>query len=207
MTDQIDQAWLFLSALWFYSPPSSFPLPPFFFLLLNTYFLLLLLLLLRFLLLLRHCTSVLRGVLQDFETATTELRTSTVTTELQKIQDVYDLVGFPISQPYTRPEKLFEAIRPTRLHEVDWPGVEFALAVYVHAFPNNVFSVWAYVAALSRKPWALVFLIHPSLPPVLLSLIILFIYSSIYRFLISLSSSFQLVRYYAISIFNYKYWK
>jgi len=61
------------------------------------------------------------------------------------------LCGFPINMPYTEMKVLSDAVYATGVHEYESSDVEFALAVYVHPYPNSVLSVWIYVASLVRK--------------------------------------------------------
>lgn len=59
--------------------------------------------------------------------------------------------GFPIHMPYSEVRPLIEAVHSTGVHTIDVSNVEFALAVYVHAYPQNVLSIWIYVASLVRN--------------------------------------------------------
>ncbi|KFQ47044.1 Protein CC2D2B, partial [Nestor notabilis] len=59
--------------------------------------------------------------------------------------------GFPIHRPFSEVRPLIEAVHSTGVHTIDISNVEFALAVYVHAYPQNVLSVWIYVASLVRS--------------------------------------------------------
>lgn len=59
--------------------------------------------------------------------------------------------GFPIHMPFSEVRPLIEAVHSTGVHTIDVSNVEFALAVYVHAYPQNVISVWIYVASLVRN--------------------------------------------------------
>lgn len=58
--------------------------------------------------------------------------------------------GFPLHQPFSEIRSIIEAVHSTGVHNIQAPNVEFALAVYVHPYPNNVLSVWVYVASLVR---------------------------------------------------------
>ncbi|NWS70762.1 C2D2B protein, partial [Crotophaga sulcirostris] len=58
--------------------------------------------------------------------------------------------GFPIHMPFSEVRPLVEAVHSTGVHTIDVSNVEFALAVYVHAYPQNVLSVWIYIASLVR---------------------------------------------------------
>lgn len=59
--------------------------------------------------------------------------------------------GFPIHMAFSEVTPLVEAVYSTGVHSIDVPNIEFALAVYVHAYPKNILSVWIYVASLVRN--------------------------------------------------------
>jgi coiled-coil and C2 domain-containing protein 2A len=44
-----------------------------------------------------------------------------------------------------------DALTSTGVHLNREPGVEFALAVHVEPYANNVMSVWVYVASMVRR--------------------------------------------------------
>uniref|UniRef100_A0A5F9DBI5 Coiled-coil and C2 domain containing 2B n=1 Tax=Oryctolagus cuniculus TaxID=9986 RepID=A0A5F9DBI5_RABIT len=67
-------------------------------------------------------------------------------TKPQSIQ----ITGFPIQMPYTDVQSVIDAVYQTGIHSSEFPQTEFALAVYIHPFPNNILSVWVYLASLSR---------------------------------------------------------
>lgn len=73
------------------------------------------------------------------------------TSELGNILSTYKLSGFPINVPYTDVDAIVEAVYATGVWDNDDPGIEFALAVHIHAYPCSVLSVWIYVASLLRK--------------------------------------------------------
>ncbi|XP_077464402.1 coiled-coil and C2 domain-containing protein 2A isoform X2 [Stigmatopora argus] len=58
--------------------------------------------------------------------------------------------GFPLHMPFSEMGPVVEAVHSTGVHTIQTPNVEFALAVYVHPYPNNVLSVWVYLASLVR---------------------------------------------------------
>ncbi|KAL3923902.1 MAG: hypothetical protein SGPRY_004076 [Prymnesium sp.] len=68
--------------------------------------------------------------------------------KLNKASKTYRLVGFPINQTYTDVHSLKEKLRNTNMHLSDCTNMDFALVVYVHAYPNDVLSVWFYIASL-----------------------------------------------------------
>ena len=69
----------------------------------------------------------------------------------------YTLVGFPIHDHIAEAaslKPLNERLKNTNIWTADGPKIQFALAAYVHPYPNNIASVWVYVAALydARAP-------------------------------------------------------
>lgn len=61
--------------------------------------------------------------------------------------------GFPIQMPYTNIQSVIDAMYQTGIHSSEFPQTEFALAVYIHPYPNNILSVWVYLASLTRQQW------------------------------------------------------
>lgn len=59
--------------------------------------------------------------------------------------------GFPIHMPFSEVRPLVEAVHSTGVHTIDVSNAEFALAVYIHPYPQSVLSVWIYVASLVRN--------------------------------------------------------
>ena len=49
---------------------------------------------------------------------------------------------------YTDIQPLLGKIEHTNIWRSEGPKMQFVLATYVHAYPNNVCSVWVYVASL-----------------------------------------------------------
>ncbi|KAF0042441.1 hypothetical protein F2P81_005973 [Scophthalmus maximus] len=56
--------------------------------------------------------------------------------------------GFPLHLPFSEIRPIIEAVHSTGVHNIQASNVEFALAVYVHPYPDNVLSVWVYLASL-----------------------------------------------------------
>jgi coiled-coil and C2 domain-containing protein 2A len=52
--------------------------------------------------------------------------------------------------PFTKIDKIVEAVFNTGVHGAEDPSIEFAVSVYVHPYHNGVFSVWIYVATLRK---------------------------------------------------------
>uniref|UniRef100_F7IEB6 Coiled-coil and C2 domain containing 2B n=1 Tax=Callithrix jacchus TaxID=9483 RepID=F7IEB6_CALJA len=65
-------------------------------------------------------------------------------TKVQSIQ----VTGFPIRMPYTDVQSVIDAVYQTGIHSAEFPQTEFAIAVYIHPYPNNILSVWVYLASL-----------------------------------------------------------
>lgn len=55
--------------------------------------------------------------------------------------------------PYTDVQSIIDAVYQTGIHSSEFPQTEFALAVYIHPYPNNVLSVWVYLVSLARHQW------------------------------------------------------
>uniref|UniRef100_A0A8C6RJ87 Coiled-coil and C2 domain containing 2B n=1 Tax=Nannospalax galili TaxID=1026970 RepID=A0A8C6RJ87_NANGA len=60
------------------------------------------------------------------------------------------VAGFPIQMPYTDVQSIIDAVYQTGIHSSEFPMMEFALAVYIHPYPNNILSVWVYLVSLAR---------------------------------------------------------
>uniref|UniRef100_A0A8C0IZK3 Coiled-coil and C2 domain containing 2B n=1 Tax=Chelonoidis abingdonii TaxID=106734 RepID=A0A8C0IZK3_CHEAB len=60
------------------------------------------------------------------------------------------VTGYPIQMPYTDLPSISEAVYQTGIHSSEIPNTEFALAVYIHPYPNNILSVWIYLVSLVR---------------------------------------------------------
>ncbi|XP_066487937.1 coiled-coil and C2 domain-containing protein 2A [Tiliqua scincoides] len=99
----------------------------------------------------RYCTSTLRHFLPLLEKNQGKDIEEDHQTELQKQLGDYRVSGFPIHMPFSEVTPLIEAVYSTGVHNIEVPNIEFALAVYVHAYPKDIFSVWIYVASIVRN--------------------------------------------------------
>ncbi|XP_040600610.1 protein CC2D2B [Mesocricetus auratus] len=97
----------------------------------------------------RQCTSVLRQILPKLEFYTGSFA-SFEDSELERLLQFYWVTGFPIQMPYTDVQSVIDAVYQTGVHSSEFPQTEFALAVYIHPYPNNILSVWVYLASLAR---------------------------------------------------------
>ncbi|CAL8310367.1 unnamed protein product [Lota lota] len=99
----------------------------------------------------RYCTSTLRQFLPRLELSGARDMADEHRLELQSLLGDYRISGFPLHLPFSELRPVIEAVYSTGVHSVEASNVEFALAVYVHPYPNNVLSVWVYLASLLRS--------------------------------------------------------
>ncbi|XP_069126939.1 coiled-coil and C2 domain-containing protein 2A-like [Argopecten irradians] len=98
----------------------------------------------------RHCTQIMRKILPVLEENLGKPPDAQHLSELEKQFSTYKVSGFPINMPFTGLDYITERVYSTGVHAHETSDVEFALAVYVHAYPNSIASVWVYVASLIR---------------------------------------------------------
>lgn len=102
----------------------------------------------------RTCGRVLETILPLLERKRqgdlTPLRAADLA-ELGRVQSSYDVRGFPLHMPFTDAAAIVEALYNTDFYSNHDDSAEFALAVHVHPYVNNVCSVWLYAASLTRK--------------------------------------------------------
>ncbi|XP_072921083.1 coiled-coil and C2 domain-containing protein 2A isoform X2 [Hemitrygon akajei] len=99
----------------------------------------------------RYCTSTLRHFLPKLELSQGGEAGDDHCAELQNLLGDYRISGFPINMSFSELKPIIEAVHSTGVHNTEIPLAEFALAVYIHPYPNNVLSVWIYVASLVRN--------------------------------------------------------
>ena len=59
--------------------------------------------------------------------------------------------GVCVHQGYSTAAGVVAAVHGAGVHLTQAPGVEFAMALHLHAYPGQVLSVWVYVAALVQR--------------------------------------------------------
>eukprot|EP00908_Phaeocystis_cordata_P004645 Transcript_15044.p2 GENE.Transcript_15044~~Transcript_15044.p2 ORF type:complete len:316 (+),score=173.33 Transcript_15044:727-1674(+) len=99
----------------------------------------------------RSVAAKLRPLLQRFEedaNGTKPLSLAEHNAALERVRQTYKLVGFPMNETWTEVQPLLDKLKNTNIWMSDGPKIQFVLAAYVHAYPNNIFSVWVYVASL-----------------------------------------------------------
>ncbi|GAB6027353.1 Coiled-coil and C2 domain-containing protein 2A [Chamberlinius hualienensis] len=107
----------------------------------------------------RHCSHVLKNVLKNMEkrylSDDVDLANDDSTElELQTILRAYKMNGFPLSMPYSGLQAISDIIESKGVHLTEGNDVEFALAVCLSAYCNNVIAVWVYVASLQKQTGA-----------------------------------------------------
>ncbi|KAM8887666.1 coiled-coil and C2 domain-containing protein 2A isoform 1-T1 [Synchiropus picturatus] len=98
----------------------------------------------------RYCTTTLKQFLPKLELTSGRNVAEDHRHELQNLLGDNKISGFPLHLPFSEVQPIIEAVYSTGVHSVQASNVEFALAVYVHPYPNNVLSVWVYLASLVR---------------------------------------------------------
>ncbi|XP_044896421.1 protein CC2D2B isoform X9 [Felis catus] len=98
----------------------------------------------------RQCTYILQKILPKLELGTGSFVLSEEEGEFERLLQFYWVTGFPIQMPYTDVQSIIDAVYQTGIHSSEFPQTEFALAVYIHPYPNNILSVWVYLASLAR---------------------------------------------------------
>lgn len=56
------------------------------------------------------------------------------------------LFGMPLNMPFTEIGDVIQRVKATGTHETKNPDAQFALAVSIFPYTNNVLSVWVYFA-------------------------------------------------------------
>ncbi|XP_053063270.1 protein CC2D2B isoform X5 [Acinonyx jubatus] len=98
----------------------------------------------------RQCTYILQKILPKLELGTGSFVLSEEEGEFERLLQFYWVTGFPMQMPYTDVQSIIDAVYQTGIHLSEFPQTEFALAVYIHPYPNNILSVWVYLASLAR---------------------------------------------------------
>ncbi|XP_063048089.1 protein CC2D2B-like isoform X2 [Engraulis encrasicolus] len=62
----------------------------------------------------------------------------------------YKVTGMAFRMGFSGVDAVVEQVRHTQIHSTEIPGTEFALAVYIRPYPNNVLAVWVFLTALVK---------------------------------------------------------
>ncbi|XP_047534737.1 protein CC2D2B [Vanessa atalanta] len=100
----------------------------------------------------RYCSSLLKEMLPHYEYwAFNPLEARpTLGNRLKQLTATYKIFGFPLNMPYINMKLIISSVKSTSIHVNDDPNVEFGLGVEVYAYPNNVLSVWVFLACITR---------------------------------------------------------
>ncbi|XP_048465130.1 protein CC2D2B-like [Rhincodon typus] len=96
----------------------------------------------------RYCTGVFQNFLPLLEQNLGRSVSEEQSTGLESLLKEFKVSGFPIQMRYSNLQTIFDKVYSTGIHNIEIPNVEFAVAVYIYPYPNNVLSVWIYVASL-----------------------------------------------------------
>ncbi|XP_072333717.1 protein CC2D2B-like [Scyliorhinus torazame] len=96
----------------------------------------------------RYCTGVFQRFLPVLEQNLGHSVSEEQSTALESLLKDFKVSGFPLQMRYSKLEAIFDKVYSTGVHNIEIPNVEFAVAVYIYPYPNNVLSVWIYVASL-----------------------------------------------------------
>ncbi|XP_059508917.1 protein CC2D2B-like [Stegostoma tigrinum] len=99
----------------------------------------------------RYCTGVFQNFLPLLEQNLGRSVSEEQSTGLESLLKEFKVSGFPIQMRYSNLQTIFDKVYSTGIHNVEIPNVEFAVAVYIYPYPNNVLSVWIYVASLVHE--------------------------------------------------------
>ncbi|KPJ20424.1 Coiled-coil and C2 domain-containing protein 2A [Papilio machaon] len=100
----------------------------------------------------RYCCTLLRETLPQWEfwSFDTTDRRPEPGHRLKQLMATYKIFGFPLNMHYINTKSVLANVKATSVHVNDDPNVEFALAVQMYAYPNNVISLWVYLASITR---------------------------------------------------------
>ncbi|XP_019860650.1 PREDICTED: coiled-coil and C2 domain-containing protein 2A-like [Amphimedon queenslandica] len=69
--------------------------------------------------------------------------------ELKESLPGYKITGYPLHIKYSDTAQLLRAVESTGLHLCHHRRIEFAMYVTVHSYPNDILSVWIYLATVT----------------------------------------------------------
>uniref|UniRef100_A0A915L4D6 C2 domain-containing protein n=1 Tax=Romanomermis culicivorax TaxID=13658 RepID=A0A915L4D6_ROMCU len=70
---------------------------------------------------------------------------------MKDIVEMYQVYGFPLNQGFSSIKQLLKMVKRTKIHCNGHPDVEFSLATHIHAYTNDILSVWIYVVSLEKR--------------------------------------------------------
>ncbi|CAF0723059.1 unnamed protein product [Adineta ricciae] len=99
------------------------------------------------------CQKRLQAILKrkEIQSSVGHGNTNDIEQELAEFQGMHEITGFPLQMPYSNVQTIVDAVYSTKIFEHSTNDIEFALAVHIHPYPNNILAVWIYLAHLVRK--------------------------------------------------------
>ena len=73
---------------------------------------------------------------------------------LEKHGAKYKIYGFPLNTTFTDVQSVIKMVKSCDFHENPLNGVKFAISVRCIGYPNDIISVWVYVATLEPRDGA-----------------------------------------------------
>ena len=58
------------------------------------------------------------------------------------------ITGYPLHLWYNDTTQLLRTVESTGVHLCEHETVEFVMAVHIHAYPNDILSIWLYLVTL-----------------------------------------------------------
>ncbi|XP_041986282.1 coiled-coil and C2 domain-containing protein 2A [Aricia agestis] len=100
----------------------------------------------------RYCSGLLRETLPQWEYWAFNSANPRPNPDhrLKQLMVTYKICGFPLNMPYANAKQITSRVKSTAIHVNDDPNMEFGLAVEVFPYPNNVLSVWVYLASIVK---------------------------------------------------------
>lgn len=100
----------------------------------------------------RFCTKEIKKELVQMEHKVCYLKDAVdPNEEINKILSTYQINGIQLNQPFNGIDQLARQIYSTGLHLNSDEKVDFVIAVHLHAYPQNVYSVWIYCAHILNR--------------------------------------------------------
>ncbi|CAD5113655.1 DgyrCDS2816 [Dimorphilus gyrociliatus] len=99
----------------------------------------------------RYCLQTFRNILEGLERNMSGNYENLLSNELKSIESGHYLIGFPINLAYSGESAVIERVRATGIHAYENQHIEFAVAVHIHPYPNDILSVWIFIASLVPK--------------------------------------------------------
>lgn len=98
-----------------------------------------------------HISNIFKNSMAQFELSEMNGRSNFDVLELRSFLTTNKVNGVLLNVPYTNIKSIVNFVQSLNIHLIDEPDCEFALAVTLHAYPNNVFAVWIVYTSIVTK--------------------------------------------------------